>query len=143
MNKGLMHIGMTVTDIEKVAYFYEKYVGFKKGYGRVFDEKFVSQFQELYRQPGGVYTDMQMLEAEDGTVIEMFEFSNTEPVGIADWNKTGHHHLAFLVDDIPKLYEQMKADGVEFLVTPEKRDDGDGYWTFLKDPDGNMVELWD
>ena len=143
MNKGLMHIGMTVTDIDKISDFYEKYLGFKKGYGRRFDEGFVSQFSGLYKQPEGIYTDMQLLEAEDGTVLELFSFPNTEATGTAVWNKTGHHHLAFLVEDLPKLYEEMKADGIEFLIVPEKRDDGDGYWTYLTDPDGNMVEFWD
>ena len=143
MSTSFMHIGMTVTDIDIMSDFYIKYLGFKKGYGRVFDEDFVSKFADLYREPEGVYTDMQMLESEDGIVVELFKFSNLEHEGTAKWHKTGYHHLAFKVDNVPELYERMKADGIEFFLVPEKRDDGDGYWTFFKDPDGNMLELWD
>ena len=143
MSTGFMHIGMTVTDIEKISDFYIKYLGFKKGYGRVFDEDFVGRNSLLYRQSEGIYTDMQMLESEDGIVVELFKFSNTEKTGTAEWNKTGYHHLAFKVENLPELYERMSADGIEFFLVPEKRDDGDGHWTFFKDPDGNMLELWD
>lgn len=143
MSTCLMHIGMTVTNIDKISDFYVKYLGFKKGYGRVFSDEFIGKFTSLFKQPPGVHTDMQMLESEDGIVLELFKFSNTEHSGTAEWNRTGHHHLAFKVDNIPELYAKMRADGIEFLLIPEKRDDGDGYWTYFKDPDGNMVELWD
>ena len=138
-----MHIGMTVTDLEKTAGFYIKYFGFKKTYGRRFGDDFIGAQPKLYRQPAGVYADMQTIAGEDGTEIELFRFSNTEPAGPAEWPKTGYHHISFKVPDVQALYERMAADGVEFFLPPSKADDFDGHWLFLKDPDGNMIELWD
>ena len=140
---NMMHIGMTVTDIEKTVGFYCKYLGFRKAYGRRFDETFVADQPKLYRQPEGVFIDMQMIEGEDGTTIELFQFSNTEADGTAEWQKTGYHHISFKVPDLQALYETMLADGIEFFKPPSRADDFDGHWLFLKDPDGNMVELWD
>ena len=139
------HIGVTVSDLDRIADFYCKYFGFSKQFGRTFDEGFISAAPALYRQPEGVFAKMQMIESRDGVVLELFQFSNTEKSETALWNMTGMHHLAFLVEDLPALYEVMKADGVEFFQEPGLRGDetGDGYWAFFKDPDGNMVELWD
>jgi catechol 2,3-dioxygenase-like lactoylglutathione lyase family enzyme len=47
------------------------------------------------------------------------------------------------VESIPAVYEQMLADGIEFFFPPKKRGNADAHWIFFKDPDGNMVELWD
>ena len=139
------HIGITVSDLDRIADFYCKYLGFSKQFGRTFDEEFISAAPALYRQPEGVFAKMQMIESQDGLVLELFQFSNTENNPTPLWNMTGIHHLAFLVENLPDLYELMKINGVEFFQEPRLRGDdtGDGYWTFFKDPDGNMVELWD
>ena len=143
MFKKFMHVGITVTDIDRMCEFYMKYFGFEKGFGVFFDEGFIGAQPGLYRQPPGTYSDMQMLESPDGVCLEFFRFSNVEEAGTAEWHRTGYHHVALLVDDIPALYEVMKADGVEFFMEPTKRGDGDGNWIFFKDPEGNMIELWD
>ena len=139
------HIGMTVSNLEKISDFYCKYFGFTKGFGRVFEDDFISAVPELYRQPAGTFAKMQMIESQDGVVLELFEFSNTEKSELAEWHMTGISHLAFLVEDIPSLYETMKNEGIEFFMEPRVRGDdtGDGHWIFFKDPDGNIVELWD
>jgi glyoxylase I family protein len=139
-----MHFGLTVSDLDRTADFYTKYFGFKKNMAHRFPKEFISDSDALYRQPEGVYSDMAMLESEDGVVLEVFQFSNVEKAGPAEWQKTGYHHLAFKVESIPELYERMKADGIEFFFPPKKRMPTEpGHWIFFKDPDGNMIELWD
>ena len=142
-NIEFMHIGITVTDIDKMAAFYEKYFGFKAAHRGRFDEGFISAAPELYRQPAGVYSDMCMLTSDYGVTLELFQFSNGEKSELFQWQKSGYHHIAFKVDSIPVLYEQMKADGIVFFFEPRKRGNSDAHWIFFQDPDGNMVELWD
>ena len=143
MGVSFLHIGLTVTDIGKTSDFYTKYLSFTKGRSRVFDEKFFSALPDLFRQPEGVYSDMQTLISPDGVELELFRFSNVENAGAAEFQKTGYSHIALRVDDVPALYEAMKADGVEFFMPPLKNGDTGGHWIYLKDPDGNMLELWD
>jgi len=142
MSTSFVHVGITVSDIDKAGGVYIKYFGFKKKYEFLFNEKFFQENLSLFRQPEGVFADMQMIESPDGVVLELFRFSNAESGG-AEWQRTGWNHIALRVDDLPGLYAQMKMDGVEFFMAPKIRSDGSGHWVYLKDPDGNMLELWD
>jgi catechol 2,3-dioxygenase-like lactoylglutathione lyase family enzyme len=145
-NIEFMHIGITVSDLDKMTNFYVKYFGFKapERTGR-FDENFIGDSPTLYRQPAGVYSDMRMLTSDYGVTLELFQFSNGKQSPVFEWNMTGYHHLAFKVESIPKVYEQMLADGIEFFFPPKPRGPVDSkvHWIFFKDPDGNMIELWD
>ena len=55
-------------------------------------------------------------------------------------NRPGLAHLAFEVDDVDQTYEDLKAKGVEFFITP--RNAGDIRLAFFRDPDGNELELF-
>ncbi|MGL6107792.1 VOC family protein, partial [Romboutsia sp.] len=57
------------------------------------------------------------------------------------WNKTGITHLTLDVKNVPKYYEELKPQGVEFLCEPQYT--SGTCWVFLKDMDGNLVELID
>ena len=142
-NIDFMHIGITVSDIEKMTAFYEKYLGFTTQANVRFGDDFIGDSPTLYRQPEGTYSDMRMLKSDYGVTLELFQFSNGEMSAPFEWHKTGYHHLAFKVESIPALYEKMVADGIEFFFAPKKRGDSEDHWIFFKDPDGNMLELWD
>ena len=57
-----------------------------------------------------------------------------------------HHvpsaHICFGVEELPPIYERLKAEGVEF-VSPPVRFTGEGEWhvLFFYDPDGNLLEF--
>jgi len=141
---GFLHLGITVSDIDEMTAFYEKYFHLETKANVRFDEAFIRDSPTLYRQPEGVCSDMRMLQSEDGKLtIELFQFSNVEASEPYQWHKTGYHHLAFGVENVPEMYERMKADGVEFFFPPKMRGDSGAHWIFFKDPDGNMVELQD
>ena len=48
--------------------------------------------------------------------------------------------MAFVVGDIQSAYEELTADGVEFLSEPNTDLYGE-QWVYLRDPDGITVEL--
>ena len=143
MDANLVHIGITVSDIEKISEFYIKYFGFTKGYDAFFDEEFFKAQSALFKQPAGVTSDMQMIKSQNGFMLELFRFSNAENGGVAEWQRTGYNHIAFYVGNLPAICDRMKEDGVEFFGEPQMRSRGDGHWIYLKDPDGNLVEVWD
>ena len=145
MATDFIHIGVTVTDLERSIEFYSKWLGFKRVDGLRFPPEFFEDSHTLFRLPDGVYCDMVMIQSEDlKCVLELFRFSNVKAGEQAIWNKTGIHHLAFKVPNIPELYERMAADGVEFYIPPKEREKGTGeHWIYFKDPDGVMLELWD
>ena len=136
------HVGVTVSDIERTGWFYARYFGFEKDYEYRFDEEFFKKKHAQFRQPDGVVCRVQVMRSPDGFKLALFQFSNTE-AGEARWQRTGYNHICLRVDGLSGLCERMAEDGVEIFMPPETRSRGDGLLVFLKDPDGNIIELWD
>ena len=138
-----LHVGLTVADFDRTAEFYEKYFGFKKTLDSRVNADFFTRYKDLYALPDGAEARFGFLEAGNGFVLEIFQFSPARDFAPAVWNTPGYHHICLHTDDILGLCARMKADGVEFFFAPEPRGSADSgkYWVFLKDPDGNMIEL--
>lgn len=143
----LVHIGMTVTDIDKTIDFYCTHLGFEvdKELRGTFPAEFIASVPQLYRQKEGVYSHYAFLVSPNGVALELFQFSDLLPAELPVWNRPGYHHICIKVDSVPEAYKKMVAAGVEFYFEPGLRGDPKDnlYWIFLKDPDGNMIELQD
>lgn len=137
-----LHVGITVSDMQKTIEFYTKYFGFTLDMEGVFDKAFINSHNSLY-QLEDTYSDFCFLKAPNGIVLELFQF---HPQVMADpmiWNQPRYTHICLKVADIFKICEEMKADGVEFFFEPDMRALPEEHWVFLKDPDGNLIELQD
>jgi len=143
MKSKFLHIGMTVKSIEKTAEFYSKYLGFEMQNSFTFPAEFFQKKKELYKLTDGTFAPAAFLKSPDGIVLELFEFNPQLPFENPVWNRPGYHHLCFKLENMPDRAKEMKADGVEFYFDPDFRGPPEGgeYWVFLKDPDGNMIEL--
>ncbi|MCC7105584.1 MAG: VOC family protein [Chloroflexi bacterium] len=59
---------------------------------------------------------------------------------------TGAPHIAFLVPDIQRAYEELSAAGVRFTSPPQDVDSGafrGSKTVYCYDPDGLIAELWE
>jgi lactoylglutathione lyase len=137
-----LHVGLTVRDMNKTIEFYTKYFNFSVEMKGVFSEEFISGHNQLYKLKEGVFSDFCFLKAPNGIVLEVFQFSE-EVQGELKWNCPGYHHICLKVKDVCEVYENMRAEGIEFFFAPDVRDTPDKHWVFLKDPDGNLIELQD
>ena len=143
-NSALTHIGITVTDIDKFVDFYQKYFGFELKMRGTFPPEFIAGSPTLYRLEEGAYSDFAFLAAPNGFTLELFQFNRLLPAEEPIWNKPGYHHLCLRVENVPEKHKEMAADGVEFFFEPKPMGPAAGaHWVFLKDPDGNMIELQD
>ena len=141
---ALTHIGITVTDIDKFVDFYGTYFGFELKMRGVFPPEFIADAPKLYRLEEGSYSDFAFLSAPNGVVLELFRFNELLPSEEPIWNKPGYHHICIKVKSVQDTYEEMSAHGVEFYFEPKQMGPNPGaHWVFLKDPDGNMIELQD
>jgi len=145
MRSSFLHVGLTVSDLERTIEFYQKYFDFKVELRGVFPPEFIGAVPQLYRQKQGVYSDFAFLKSPDGVVLELFRFSSMEPAKPAVWNQPGYHHICLKVDSVHEAYKKMAADGVEFYFEPKFKGEpkNNEHWVFFKDPDGNLVELQD
>ena len=141
-----LHVGLTVSDIATTFSYYKKYFGFESEMEGVFPPEFIGAKPMLYRQPEGSYSKFAFLRSPDGVALELFQFvplaAAEEPV----WNRPGYHHICLKVESCQSVYEQMCADGLKdsYYFPPDNMDpEGKHHWVFLRDPDGNMIELQD
>jgi len=82
------------------------------------------------------------LSANDNTtLIELLEFQSHNDNGVRNFYTIGASHVAFTVENIEKLYQDLSKKDIKFNAPPQKSPDGLVKVTFCKDPDGTPIEL--
>jgi len=123
------HVAFSVSDIVSSIDWYEKNLGFKKSHGVERD-----------------FGTFALLTNTEGENIELIQHPNSLPLPeqrkdlLDDIQQIGTKHLALQVEDLEATLSDLKANGVE-----QVRNVGDAFYdakyTFIKDPDGNLIEL--
>lgn len=78
--------------------------------------------------------------------VELFEYltPSGQPQELRPCDP-GSAHLALVVEELPALYERLRADGVTFVSAPVPIAAGPntgGYGVYLRDPNGILIELF-
>jgi catechol 2,3-dioxygenase-like lactoylglutathione lyase family enzyme len=140
MIKGIHHTAISTGDFERALAFYRDLLGFEM----------VSELN----WPAGVELADTITGLENSAArsvmlragncsIELFEFSSPTPKPGDPKRPVCDHgitHIAFEVDDVEAEYERLKAAGMSFHCPPQ--DLGASRVTYGRDPDGNVLELW-
>ena len=88
-----------------------------------------------YRLPGG---------GPSGPTLEIFQYHPPEEAAPPPANRVGFGHIAFAVDDVEQARSAVLAAGgapvgtIESIVLPDATRIT---WTYVRDPEGNLVEL--
>lgn len=142
--ESLQHTGFTVSDLGRSIEFYRDVLGFEL-------------FAEAERQGGYFaaivgYPDAQVRMAlvrprGSSHHVELFQYLSPEPRTVElEPRLVGPTHVCLIVDDLPALYDQLLAAGVDtFFTAPVEVDHGvnaGGYALYLRDPDGIILELF-
>jgi catechol 2,3-dioxygenase-like lactoylglutathione lyase family enzyme len=130
------HFSFTVGDIERSAEFYRRF-------GFVDVKRYISAGPDVDRGADVENADMDILwlrRPEGGPMLELIRYIK-HPAGPAGHNSTvGAAHMCFVIDDVFGAHAELMADGVTFLSDPNEDEFG-VRWVYLRDPDGNAVEL--
>jgi catechol 2,3-dioxygenase-like lactoylglutathione lyase family enzyme len=135
------HVAITVADFNRTVRFYSDLFG-AHVVGVNCDHD-----PERLRTFFGVDSDAPELKigwirVPGGATIEVFEFQpgrDGEPV---EWTRQGLTHLSFNVRGTARWHEYLRDHGVEIVAPPEQSPKGHTFF-FVKDPDGNLIELID
>jgi catechol 2,3-dioxygenase-like lactoylglutathione lyase family enzyme len=142
--KSISHSGLTVSDFGRAVRWYHERFGFYLVSEDVLEPEATRELFPLYRVEGATLR-MGFLRAPGGSVIELFQFepalSRGEAGNHPTWNAPGFTHVAMNVSGIEAWVRDLEAKGVQFVTRPART--GDVEWVFLRDPDGNLVELID
>ena len=112
MIKGINHIGISVSDLDRSIDFYRNLLGMEVVVRRPFDGP---QYEEVLALPGtrGMVALLRSATAQ----IELFEFVEPAPVRanarrpVSDYGIT---HLCIEVTDIESEYARLKSRGIDF-----------------------------
>lgn len=146
MLKGITHVGITVSDIERSIVFYRDVLGLKlmgrlEMKGEEADALFGAENSRAY---------VAYLEGSGrigAPPVELIQFADAEAEdGRASLFKRSISEACFEVEDIQAEYERLLGAGVEFLSEPREFDfSSDGFGrsiaVYFRDPDGIILEL--
>ena len=130
------HSGITVKNLDESIKFYGDVFGFKKIGGVDINVKEEGRMK-------GVKMNIAFLKAGDADLelIEYLHPKEKKTIERNPWN-TGAQHISFKVSDIWGFYNKYK-NSIKFLTSPVDfiSDEIDTTWTYLKDPNGTILEL--
>ncbi len=142
MIKSTEHFSFTVSDLNDSLHFFCDLLGLKATPVMEVNDEDV---QKIVGIPGA-HLRISLVQVPDNRNIELIEY--VKPRGKKldlETCNTGVAHLAFVVDDIQKMYEDLSKKGVKFNNPPVlvPGNDGKGRWAvcYLKGPDDITLEL--
>lgn len=139
MIQTVRHTGIVVTSMERSLEFYRDWLGLRVVLDKAQSGELIDKVTALPK----VRMRIVMLEAPDGNRIELFEFYS-HPERAPEEVRTctiGCSHVAFCVDDLDRLHEELSRKGIKFNCEPQVSPDGYAKLTYCHDPDGTILEL--
>jgi len=146
MIRRIDHIGLVVSNIENSIRFYEEILEMKLKRRLTLVGEGIAKVKELN---GPAKVDIAVLELNNN-YIELLEFKSPKGSKIEHNrimpNQYGEPHIAFEVENIEKIYNSLKNNGINFTSIPrqmiaERKEEKCSICTFFRDPDGILLEI--
>ena len=122
---GVAHTGIRVFDLARSRAFYEQ-LGFEFVVGPIGPEPVA-----ILSHPGGVEINLILNGSEDGAPNILMD---------VDTKHAGYTHVALAVDDLERTMAALDSKGIVLSDGPVNFPGG-ARAVFLRDPDGNVIEL--
>jgi len=136
------HMGLQVADLDRSIAFYRDVLGFAVVFRWNPQAEYI---RELVGYPDAdIHAVILRLPATD-VALELLEYRNVEREAVDPRTANpGTAHIAFYVDDLDALYEDLRTRGVPSVsspVTPTIGPNRGGRAVYMLDPDGIRIEL--
>jgi catechol 2,3-dioxygenase-like lactoylglutathione lyase family enzyme len=144
--RAVSHVAIGVRDMERALRFYRDALGLRVRADLI--EELPGVAGEEARKRRAAY--LAWSEGPDESFLVLDQPLTVEPYGeAARLFQTGIHHFGFWVEDVDAIVARARAGGFEVLFEPGVVDTraygeppgGRVRSTFLRDPDGNYVQL--
>ena len=138
--RSFSHVGITVSNFNTAVKFYWDVFGCPL-------VGVADQDSDRVRRAFGVDADapsckVGWIRMPGGGVIEIFEFQPQQESIDVPWNRVGLTHFSLNVRNVHKWHDHLVLKGVEVVSPPEQSPRGHWFF-FVKDMDGNLIELMD
>ena len=145
---GIIHVALTVQDLDRSIDFYQKNFDMSviaRETFTAYQDGFFGDSEDaptLYGvAPGSTCALALLQQPGDGMVLELFQFIPQKPSQTVPWDRAGITHFAFETTQFDALYRRLRENGADFCMRPGRRAADGLYLIFLRDPDGNLIEL--
>lgn len=140
MVKSFLHVGVGVKDLEESVRFYTEVMEMEEEYRSHNEGEKIARVVDVEN----VDMDVCML-TKNNVRIELLAYKSTnrnDQESHIKQNAIGLIHLAFLVDDVDKEYERIKALGYRFNAPPMVARENGPKITYFKGPDNVIIEIF-
>ncbi len=138
--RSFSHVGLTVRDFNRTVQFYWEVFGCPLvGVSDTPPDRIRSFFGVDAAEPS---LKIGWIRVPGGGVLEIFHFTPQQPAADVPWNRVGLTHFSLNVRNLRKWHAYLKAKGVEIVSEPERSPRGHSFF-FVKDCDGNLIEMMD
>lgn len=148
---GVIHVALGVSDLQKAREFYSNVVGFNQVIHESDDEEIPQEVSSgrktrvvVLRQPPDLKSNLPILEAGTLKLVKTPDYKGKRTFEGRRWGDIGCMEFALDVTELSRTYEEMIARGAEECHPPARVDMGSGsigYVAYVKDPDGNFIEM--
>ena len=118
----ILHTCLNVSNMDKSIEFYREHLGLT----------FVSR-----REVKENNAEIAFMKDESGGAIELTHWRDKKTLTEGD----NFDHIAFAVEQIDSVVEKLRAKGVTIAMEPFSLQGSTSKIAFIKDPDGNWLEL--
>ncbi len=137
----LRHVGITVTNMKKSLTLYRDYFGLEVVWDELEEGKFISNLMG----EDDVRVNTVKMKDSNGGMVELLQFhshpkNNNENLKHKVKN-ISCSHFALTVDNLDKVYNDLKNMGLTFICKPDLSADGGAKVCFCRDFDGTLIEL--
>jgi catechol 2,3-dioxygenase-like lactoylglutathione lyase family enzyme len=140
MITSVNHTSFTVSDLDRSVSFYRDLLGMGLISLAGRDPGFVEKITGI----PGANVKVAYLQAP-GHRLELIQYFSPSGKKLdLQTNNVGCAHVGFNVDDLPRMYAELKAKGVQFKSAPQEVPAGPNKGTkavYFMDPDGLPLEL--
>ena len=138
--RSFSHVGITVSDFNRAVKFYWEMFGCPLvGVADTPPERVRAFFGVEGAAPS---CKIGWVRVPGGGVLEIFAFEPKQPAVSIPWNRVGLTHFSLNVRNLSRWYDYLQQKGVECVSRPERSPRGHSFF-FVKDMDGNLIELMD
>jgi catechol 2,3-dioxygenase-like lactoylglutathione lyase family enzyme len=137
--RSFSHVGITVSNFKRFVQFYSDVFGCRLV--GVADHP-AERVKSFFGVEGAISLKVGWVRVPGGGILEIFEFHPQQPPQAIPWNRVGLTHFSFNVRNTHKWHDYLVSKGVEIVTRPERSPRGQWFF-FVRDVDGNLIELID